>query len=137
MPLPGPTLPHDMAVTEHYTILHDFPMRPDPQALAQGRYKIRFHNDQPSRFGVLPRYGQASDIRWFEAKPTYMLHVVNAWEDGDEVVMVGTSPMLPLCGRGVSGCAGGGGATGANRPRGSSGHQLLVSGQNAGCHLAS
>lgn len=90
VPLPGPTLPHDMAVTEHYTILHDFPMRPDPQALAQGRYKIRFHNDQPSRFGVLPRYGQASDIRWFEAKPTYMLHVVNAWEDGDEVVMVGT-----------------------------------------------
>ncbi len=90
VPLPGPSLPHDMAVTEHYTILHDFPLRPDPQALKHGRYKIRFYNDQPSRFAVVPRYGRASDIRWFDAKPTYMLHVVNAWEEGDEIVMVGT-----------------------------------------------
>lgn len=90
VPLPGPNLPHDMAVTEHYTILHDFPLRPDPEALAAGRYKVRFHADQPSRFGVLPRYGQAGQIRWFEAKPAYMLHVVNAWEEGEEVVMVGT-----------------------------------------------
>lgn len=88
--LPGPSLPHDMAVTEHYTILHDFPLRPDPEALAAGRYKVRFHPDQPSRFAVVPRYGQASEVRWFEAAPTYMLHVVNAWEEGDEVVMVGT-----------------------------------------------
>lgn len=90
VPLPGPSLPHDMAVTEHYSILHDFPLRPDPQALQSGRYKLRFHADQPSRFAVVPRYGQASEIRWFEAKPSYMLHVVNAWEEGDEVVMVGT-----------------------------------------------
>ncbi len=94
VPLPGPNLPHDMAVTEHYTILHDFPLRPDAEALAAGRYKVRFHADQPSRFAVLPRYGRAEEIRWFEAAPAYMLHVVNAWEDstpdGDEVVMVGT-----------------------------------------------
>lgn len=90
IPLDGPSLPHDMAITEHYTILHDFPLRPDPAALAAGRYKLRFNADQPSRFAVVPRYGTADQIRWFEAKPTYMLHVVNAWEDGDEVVMVGT-----------------------------------------------
>jgi carotenoid cleavage dioxygenase-like enzyme len=88
--LPGPTLPHDMAVTEHYTILHDFPLRPDAEALKAGRYKVRFHNDQPSRFAVLPRYGRADEVRWFEARPAYMLHVINAWEEGDEVVMVGT-----------------------------------------------
>ncbi len=90
VPLPGPRLPHDMAVTEHYTILHDFPLWPDAEALTKGRYKVRFHADQPTRFGVVPRYGQASEIRWFTARPTYMLHVVNAWEEDDEVVMVGT-----------------------------------------------
>ena len=90
VPLPGPRLPHDMAVTEHYTILHDFPLLLDQQAWGLGRYKVNFHPDQPTRFGVLPRYGQAGEIRWFEAKATYMLHVVNAWEEGDEVVMVGT-----------------------------------------------
>jgi carotenoid cleavage dioxygenase-like enzyme len=90
VPLPGPRLPHDMAVTENYTILHDFPLWPDAEALKAGRYKVRFHADQPSRFGVVPRYGQSGDIRWFEANPTYMLHVVNAWEENSEVVMVGT-----------------------------------------------
>lgn len=90
VPLPGPSLPHDMAVTENYTILHDFPLWPDAEALKAGRYKVRFHADKPSRFGVVPRYGQSGDIRWFEAKPTYMLHVVNAWEEGHEVVMIGT-----------------------------------------------
>lgn len=88
--LPGPSLPHDMAITEHYSILHDFPLRPDPEALAAGRYKVSFQANQPSRFGVIPRYGSADQIRWFDASPTYMLHVVNAWEDGDEVVMIGT-----------------------------------------------
>ena len=95
VPLPGPRLPHDMAVTEHYTVLHDFPMLLNAQARALGRYKLEFHAEMPTRFGVIPRYGQAHDIRWFEAKPCYMLHVVNAWEEpdavnGDEVVMVGT-----------------------------------------------
>jgi carotenoid cleavage dioxygenase len=90
VPMSQPSLPHDMAVTENYSILHDFPLRPDPEALAIGRYKVRFFADQPSRFGVIPRYGNASDVHWFEARPTYMLHVVNAWEEGQEVVMIGT-----------------------------------------------
>ncbi|RYY65702.1 MAG: carotenoid oxygenase family protein, partial [Comamonadaceae bacterium] len=74
IPLAGPNLPHAMAVTEHYTILHDFPLRPDPEALAAGRYKVRFDATQPSRFAVVPRYGSADQIRWFEAAPAYMLH---------------------------------------------------------------
>lgn len=90
IPLPGPRLPHDMAVTENYSILHDFPLWPDTEALKAGRYKVRFHADQPSRFAIVPRHGTADQIRWFEAKPTYMLHVVNAWEEGDVIVMVGT-----------------------------------------------
>ncbi|MFM9972875.1 MAG: carotenoid oxygenase family protein [Burkholderiales bacterium] len=88
--LPGPRLPHDMAVTEHYTILHDFPLIPDPEALKLGRHKLTFHPEMPSRFGIVPRYGAASEIRWFEASALYMLHVANAWEEGDEIVMVGT-----------------------------------------------
>jgi len=94
--LPGPSLPHDMAITERYSILHDFPLRPDPEALQAGRYKIKFYGSQPSRFGIVPRYGQADEVKWFEAKPAYLLHVVNAWEEGDEVVMVGTPYKIHL-----------------------------------------
>ncbi len=90
IPLPQLSLPHDMAVTPNYTILHDFPLRFDPEAQKIGRYKVKFMNDQESRFAVVPRYGSVDQVRWFTAKTNYMLHVVNAWEEGEEIVMVGT-----------------------------------------------
>ena len=98
--LPGPRLPHDMAITEHYTVLHDFPLFYDEDALKAGRHKLKFDPAMPSRFAVVPRYGSPEQIRWFEAKPNYMLHVANAWEERnaageDEVVMVGTPFRIP------------------------------------------
>ncbi|HSO00223.1 MAG TPA: carotenoid oxygenase family protein, partial [Candidatus Nanopelagicales bacterium] len=93
--LPGPRLPHDMAVTEHYTILHDLPLFYDMEALAAGRHKLAFHPEVPARFGVIPRYGAAGEIRWFEASPCFIYHVVNAWEEGDEVVMVACRYQTP------------------------------------------
>jgi len=38
---------------------------------------------------VLPRLGQPEDVRWFEADPTYTLHWLNAWEEGDEIILDG------------------------------------------------
>jgi carotenoid cleavage dioxygenase-like enzyme len=45
---------------------------------------------------VLPRYGQGSEIRWFECAPFYMYHTINAWEDGDAIVLVGCRIENPL-----------------------------------------
>jgi carotenoid cleavage dioxygenase-like enzyme len=85
--LPGPRLPHDMAITENYAILMDLPLVQDAEARRSGRYKIVFDRSTPSRFGVIPRRGQAHEVRWFEADPCYIYHSVNAWEDGDEIVL--------------------------------------------------
>lgn len=89
VPLPGPRLPHDMAFTENFAILNDFPLFWDPELLKQGKHVVRFHRDMPSRFAIIPRRGGAGDIRWFEAEPTFVLHFLNAYEDGDEVVLDG------------------------------------------------
>lgn len=85
--LPGPRLPHDMAVTEHYSILMDLPLFWDPQLLARRIHKVTYYPDLPSRFAILPRYGNGEQVRWFEATPCFIYHVVNAWEEGDEIVM--------------------------------------------------
>ena len=85
--VPGPRLPHDMAITEHYSILMDLPLFWDPELLRRGVHKVRFFDDLPSRFAILPRHGGADQVRWFEASPAYIYHVVNAWEEGDEIVM--------------------------------------------------
>lgn len=98
--LPGPRLPHDIAVTQNHSILHDFPLVNNPEALRVGRYSLEFHQDWPSRFAVVPRHGGADDVRWFEADPRYMLHVANAWEEVNargetEIVMLGTPYAMP------------------------------------------
>ena len=85
--LPGPRLPHDMAITKNYSILMDLPYINDREALKMGRSKIVFRRDWLSRFGIVPRYGDDSNIRWFEALPCYIYHVVNSWEEADEIVM--------------------------------------------------
>lgn len=89
IPLPGPRLPHDMAFTPRFAILNDLPLFWDPEALALGAHAVRFFPRLPSRFAIVPRRGGADDIRWFEAAPTYVLHWINAFEDGDEVVLDG------------------------------------------------
>ena len=89
--LPGPRLPHDMAFTENYAILNDLPLFWDPDALKHGAHAVRFYHELPSRFAVVPRKGKPEDVVWFEAKPTYVLHWINAYEDGDEIILDGYS----------------------------------------------
>ena len=97
VPLPGPRLPHDMALTEHYAILNDFPLHWDEALLPQGRHKLVYHADRPARFAVVPRRARADEpIRWFEAESTYVLHWLNAWEDGDEIVLHGYHQKTPM-----------------------------------------
>lgn len=89
VPLPGPRLPHDMIFTKNFAILNDFPLFWDPELLAQNKFVVRFYENIPSRFAVIPRLGQTEDIRWFEAEPTFVLHFLNAYEEGDEIIIDG------------------------------------------------
>ena len=79
-----------MAFTENYAIVNDCPMFWDPAALAAGHYVPRYFPELPTRFGVIPRRGgQTDEVRWFEAAPTFVLHWINAYEEGDEIVLDG------------------------------------------------
>ncbi len=85
--LPGARMPHDMAITENFSILMDLPLVVDPNSAKQGRHSLLFKQDTPARFAVVPRYGTSADVQWFDAEPCYIYHSVNAWEEGDEIVM--------------------------------------------------
>ncbi|MEP2493637.1 MAG: carotenoid oxygenase family protein, partial [Parasphingorhabdus sp.] len=87
--LPGARLPHDMAFTENFAIFNDCPLYWKPELIERNLYIPAYHPDEPTRFGIIPRMGQPEDIKWFDAKPTYVLHWTNAYEDGDEVVLDG------------------------------------------------
>ena len=88
--LPGCRAPHDITITERYSIVHDLSLFHDPEILKRSGYRVaRFYRDLPTRFGVLPRRGDSDSVRWFDFEPCYVLHMVNAWEEGDWIVMDG------------------------------------------------
>ena len=98
IPLAGPRLPHDMAFTEHYAILNDLPVFWDAELLKKNVHAVREHKGLQSRFAIVPRHGRTEDVRWFEAAPTYVLHWLNAYEEGDEVVLDGYFQETPTPG---------------------------------------
>lgn len=88
--LPGPRLPHDMTFSENWSILNDLPVFWDQELMKhRNLHAVRLHKGVPSRFALIPRHGKPEEIRWFEAEPTYVLHWLNAYEEGDEVILDG------------------------------------------------
>lgn len=86
--LPVGVMMHDFAITEHYTLFMNLPLTFRPERLERGEPAFKFEPESPSRFGILPRHGDNNDIRWFEAPACYVFHTLNAYEAGDEVILL-------------------------------------------------
>ena len=48
---------------------------------------IHWDDGYPARLGVMPRDGGDADVRWFDIDPCYVFHPMNAYEDGDTIVL--------------------------------------------------
>ena len=85
----GPTMMHDFCITGSKTIFMDLPVVFDLEERAKGGLGIRHDDDYGARFGVMPRDGTSDDVQWFEIEPCYVYHTLNAYDEGDEVVLEG------------------------------------------------
>jgi carotenoid cleavage dioxygenase len=86
--LPNGVMMHDFAVTEHFTIFMDLPLVFSFERALQGTMPFEFQANRPARFGILPRFGDNSSVRWFELPACWVWHTLNAYEEGDEVVLL-------------------------------------------------
>lgn len=86
--LPVGVMMHDFAITEHYTIFMNLPLTFRLERLQRGEPAFAFERNRPSWFGILPRHGDNQTIRWFEAPSCYVFHTLNAYEAGDEIVLI-------------------------------------------------
>lgn len=87
IPVPGPTMHHDFNVTRNHVIFMDLPMVFDLGLAIAGTLPYRWDDDYGARLLVMPRDGSASELRTFDIDPCYVFHPVNAWEEGDEIVI--------------------------------------------------
>ncbi|KUI14677.1 carotenoid oxygenase [Mycobacterium lehmannii] len=67
---------------------------PDPISARQPRgettdrrFPYSWNPRYPARVGVMPREGGNADVRWFDVEPCYVFHPMNAYDDGDTIVL--------------------------------------------------
>jgi carotenoid cleavage dioxygenase len=83
----GPTMMHDWNVTRNFVVFMDLPMIFDLALLEKGGIPIRWSDDYGARLGVMPRNGSDKDVVWYEIDPCYVFHPMNAYEEGDTIVL--------------------------------------------------
>jgi len=85
----GPTMLHDMSLTERYAVVYDQPCGLDiDAAMAGSSFPMRWNPDYGNRLGLLPREGTPDDIVWIDVPLGYVFHPMNAFDDADGSVVV-------------------------------------------------
>ena len=79
---------HSFAITEKDVVFWEAPVLFDLEAAVAGD-PIPFVWDPSygARIGVMPLGGPTENIRWVEVDPFYVFHEVNAYRDGDDVIV--------------------------------------------------
>lgn len=87
IPVRGPSMIHDFAMTRDHVIFLDLPVVFDLETAMKGGNPYRWNETYGARLGVLPRNGDVSALRWFEIAPCYVFHIANAWNDNSAIVI--------------------------------------------------
>jgi len=81
------TMVHSFAITEHEAIFWELPVLFDFDRAGTGEFPFSWDARYGSRIGVLPLFGNNDQIRWVEIENCYVFHELNAFRDGDEIVI--------------------------------------------------
>lgn len=87
--LPGPRIQHDMAISERFICVFDFPLRIALDNPGSSNLGFRFDAREPARIGLIERKDEAAAVRWFDIAPCFMWHLSSAWDEGEEFVLIG------------------------------------------------
>jgi len=80
---------HDIGVTKRYNIIMDYPLRFGISRTFLRKPFIENDMNGKSRIGVMPRFGDAESIIWFDVENHCSYHLFNCFEDENEVVIRG------------------------------------------------
>jgi carotenoid cleavage dioxygenase len=85
---------HDFTITATDAVFWELPVLFDLADATRwienpdsGVFPYKWSPDYGARIGVMPLAGPGSAIRWYEIDPCYVFHGVNAYRDGDDVVL--------------------------------------------------
>jgi carotenoid cleavage dioxygenase-like enzyme len=76
---------HDFGVTEDYAVFHIVPCVSSWDRLEAKLPHFGFDTTLPVYLGILPRKGEAKDMKWFKSPNLFCSHVMNAFNDGSKI----------------------------------------------------
>lgn len=92
--LPRGTMIHDFAITETDVVFWDLPVVFDMQRAIEfitdpgaGGMPFAWQPEVGARIGVMSLDAKVDEVTWFEIDPCYVFHGVNAYREGDNVVV--------------------------------------------------
>ena len=90
---------HDFGVTRDYVVFPVIPVVGDVERMKAGAPHYGWDASKEIYLGVLPRGGEARDLRWFRAPNQFASHVMNAFNESTKVhidMPVAESNMFPF-----------------------------------------
>ncbi len=85
--LAWPSMMHDFAVTKDEVVFILCPLVFSFEDLARRGGPFTWEPERGTRLGVMPRRGGNADVRWFTTDAAYVFHPLNAYREGDEIVL--------------------------------------------------
>ncbi|CAL2234356.1 unnamed protein product [Prunus armeniaca] len=90
------TLSHDIGVTQKYNVIIDHPLTFDVKRVTMGGPLLKYEKEESARIGVMPRYGDAESVKWFEVQTNCTFHILNCFEEANVVVVRGCRALTSL-----------------------------------------
>jgi carotenoid cleavage dioxygenase len=85
--VPYVSIIHDMALTQKHIVIPFGGYVTSLDRLRSGKIHWGWDAGRPSYIGVLPRDGEARDVRWFKGPERCLMHTFNAHSVGNKVVL--------------------------------------------------
>jgi carotenoid cleavage dioxygenase-like enzyme len=82
-----PSMMHDFAITRDHVIFILCPLVFSLENVAKRGGVFSWEPERGTRLGVMPRSGGNTDVKWFETEASYVFHPMNAFADGDAIVL--------------------------------------------------
>lgn len=78
---------HDMVLTQKYLIFPVYGYVTSMERLRAGHLHWAWDKNMPTYWGFIPRDGDGTDVRWFKGPASVVMHTINAFDDGDKVIV--------------------------------------------------
>ena len=85
--VPHVTMLHDIAITSDHVIIPGGAAVTSLERLREGKIHWGWEAGRESFYGIVPRRGEPSGIRWFRGPERSIVHTANAWSDGGKIYL--------------------------------------------------